>query len=226
MPNWCSNTLSVTGPAEVLNKFREFADPLSAAKFLPIPEELLNIKQTGKSKGIKPFVGDTRYPSAHVDWDLLYEYERSRMVEDEAIPLSDEEEKALFEKYGARDWREWVSKNWTTDRNFFDCKVEEIGDMFVYRFGTANAPPIGVIEKMAEMYPALSFLFSFGGAEIQSSGSILFLMGHSVLWKNLEYVQDIYDEPHHFCKEFSSSLHKEFPDIYADPNNVTDEKDA
>jgi hypothetical protein len=224
MPNWCNNTLKVTGSPKEVQRFREIAEPLSMARLLPIPEELKCIHSSGSPSGITHNTDENGHIVVNFAGVDVWEHARCRTVGEKDIPLSYEEQKALLEKYGARDCREWVVKNWGTKWDFHDCKIEGSADMVVYCFGTAYGPPILVIEKMAELYPNLSFLLSFGSREIQSYGSILFLMGYRMLWKELGYLHDIYDEPQRFCKEFSSSLHKEFPEIYGDPKRADNEQ--
>jgi len=206
MPNWCENELSVSGPAEELKEFREFANPLSANKLIPMPEEFKDI-ETGLT-----FIDGVKY----THW---------RTVEGKAIPVSEEEKKALHEKYGACHAIDWAHMNWGTIWDFIDCKVEEHSNMVVYRFDTAWGPPVPVIENIAEMYPNLSFLFSFGGIEINSSGSIFYVKGERNLLKHIEYrtgfyVEDLKDLDYNFSDKYSDSLRKAFPEMYSGTKHV------
>jgi hypothetical protein len=204
MPNVFENTLCVTGPAEELTKFREFANPLSPNKLIPMPKEFKDI-EIGFDGG---------------------QYKAWRTVEGNDVPVSEDDKKVLHRKYGACNGRDWAFKNWETTSHFWDCKVEERNDMVVYRFTTALGPPIPVIDKTAELYPNLSFLFSFNGYEIRYFGSILYAESMRILEKLINYRLDINDYDHNFNDNFYNYLHKAFPEIYIDPKYVADERGA
>jgi hypothetical protein len=143
MSNWCENDLTVVGPKEVLEEFLRFAagkspfdDEESAFnfnRFLKYPEEFQRLDEIAQAWD-REHAGRPDY-----DWH--------------ARP------KDGFNSGGY----EWCVANWGTK-----CppRVEVEGPVVghdgktlqvVFRFDTALSPPRGVIEKAAELYPALRF---------------------------------------------------------------------
>lgn len=71
MPNWCENALTINGPAEDIQKFKQdgYLDDeqfLSAKKFLPIPESLRNINTVGERLDL--VLSEEVEPSNWYDW--------------------------------------------------------------------------------------------------------------------------------------------------------------
>lgn len=141
MPNWCENTLTVTGEPAELARFREHAKgpngDLDANKFIPYPEEFALLDK------ISPF----RETSVH---------------------LTDEEiTKAVMMGLKGRDLTrdgynqggyDWCIQNWGTKGNLYETIIKEVSSRILeYRFLTAWSPPAPVIVKMSEMFPSLLF---------------------------------------------------------------------
>ena len=136
MPNWCENTLWISGDASKVKEFVEKAKgedtDLSLNNFVPTPEELL----TGPAPNLKR--------------------------DDE----TDEEHKArmqtLKDRYGYTDWFDWRIAHWGTK---WDVQAEvnyEEGDCSaVFTFDSAWSPPIEWLEAVSRLYPELHFSLKY-----------------------------------------------------------------
>jgi Ferredoxin-like domain in Api92-like protein len=137
MPNYCENDLTVRGPKEVMEEFLKFAaggSPFDFNRFLPYPEEFRRLDEIAKA------------------WDR--EHEGGPDYDWFGRP------KDGFNSGGY----EWRVKHWGTKWPACRVKVEgpvtgyaEKAVTVFFHFDTAWSPPKPVIEKAAELYPALQF---------------------------------------------------------------------
>lgn len=134
MPNWCGNTLTVSGdPADLsifLGALERDADGhvLLLKSLHPCPEELLAV-----TVGFGP----------HADADA-------------------EGAEARRAAYGHANWYDWALANWGTKWADTDTTGEtpEPG-LAILRFDTAWSPPIAGIAHVAEQFPSLDFTLSY-----------------------------------------------------------------
>ena len=150
MPNWCENDLTVRGPKEVMEEFLKFAageSPFDFNRFLPYPEEFRRLDDIAEAWQ-KEHAGRPDY-----DW-------RARP-------------KDGFNSGGY----EWRVEHWGT--KWPACRVEVEGPVtgydektlqVVFHFDTAWSPPKAVIEKAAELYPALRFELRYFECGCQFNG--------------------------------------------------------
>ena len=175
MPNWCENTVIVTGPEDEIKRFIDFVrseeSDFDFNRIAPIPEELKDIH-----------VGGITIVSA--DGDKQYKNWRTKMVDgvEENVPVTDDEVKELKQKYGASDWYEWATDNWGTKWNTDseDMSADIDNDMARYYFNTAWAPPFPVIQKASSLFPQLHFTLTYDepgaglyGSEEYQNGKVL-----------------------------------------------------
>ena len=147
MPNWCENDLAVEGPKEVIEEFLKFAagaagenplddegSPFDFNKFIPYPQEFQRLDEIAEA-WLKEHAG-------RPDYDY-----RARP-------------KDGFNSGGY----DWCYANWGT--KWPACHVEVEGPVtgydektleVVFHFDTAWSPPMPVIKRAAELYPALRF---------------------------------------------------------------------
>jgi hypothetical protein len=141
MPNWCYNSLCVSGNKEILADFvsktlvpcnmssEEEYDESHRFTFNilhPLPKAL-----QGTTSPLRKLEGedDTQY--------------KDRMAENVRL-------------YGAEDWYDWNRYNWGTKWDAKDTIVEQLDETnFNVRFNTAWSPPIDWFEKIIPMYPQL-----------------------------------------------------------------------
>lgn len=148
MPNWVSNTICVEGGKANLKAFLEAVKGTATIfdfnRIIPMPELL---KHTGCGRR-------TIDGTAYCSWYQL--------DDDNGRPFTSAEE-AVLEEIGHRDWYSWAWVNWGTKWNAKHAQISvnrPAQGHIEITFETAWSPPIPVIAKMVEMFPALSFNFS------------------------------------------------------------------
>lgn len=140
MPNWCYNSLCVSGNKEILADF--------VSKTL-IPNKSNEEEYGGSHKFtfniLHPLPkalegGFSPLPKLEGEDDTQY---KERMAENLRL-------------YGAEDWYRWHIDNWGTKWDASSTCVEQLDDQnFNVQFHTAWSPPIGWFEKVIPMYPQL-----------------------------------------------------------------------
>jgi hypothetical protein len=152
MPNWCDNTLTISGTKEDLEEFKNKAktdkEVLSLNNFVPMPKEL-DIDSGS-------FSGDKK-----TEMEKIYK----------------ENEK----KYGYKSWYEWCVENWGTKWEVMDADIlNEEDDYIDYRFDTAWSPPTEWLQKVAKQNPNLNFKLvyredgmGFMGADYYEGGELV-----------------------------------------------------
>ena len=178
MPNWCTNSVRVTGKKEDLEDFIK--------------------KAQGKvidNDKVETFSLETLYPTPK---ELLSEPSPNNDVE-----LS----KKFMELYGADDWYRWRVKNWGTKWDVDSASRSEMEktprkdiDLYEieYFFDSAWSPPVDGFTKISEQFPDISFFMHFeecgcafvGTAEIQNGNCSL--VEHD--WNSEEGKQLRYDK--------------------------------
>jgi hypothetical protein len=127
MPNWCSNSLYVTGPTQVIKDMAAAAEKGELLQFVcPVPQELTDT--------VSGSFGDTEKQAA-----------------------LEAKQSANVEKYGYATWYDFCVNEWGTkwDIGGEDCHMEvtDVGDgsgnsTLKISFDSAWAPPIAAYEKM------------------------------------------------------------------------------
>lgn len=112
-----------------------------------------------------------------------------------SAPNRNEQQAGFFaKKYGAKDWYDWCISNWDTKWDASDVSLHEStwdeNLLLEYRFNTAWAPPIKVIEELAKKYPDLNFHLSFDEPGMGFSGWRLYR--HGELTRDEDYDQSYY----------------------------------
>lgn len=163
MPNWCSNSLYVSGDSDKVNEFKGWV--ITEVKDTEIVrDESYNavLDETGnpvmKEVIREKFTFEKLFPTPLelvADVDPIPHKEGE---DDEAYQIRMNE---LMEKYGASGWYNWRVSNWGTkwDACESDWDLDE-GDMTIH-FQTAWAPPIGWLENVSAQFPELTFKMLF-----------------------------------------------------------------
>jgi hypothetical protein len=134
MPNYCENELLIQGNKEQIDLLKNQLitlddkgyEGITFEKIFPTPEALVNVTCPPRAEG-----GET----------------------EEEFELRNKTNKEL---YGATDWYNWRIQNWGTkwDACGTFCTTYSDNELFIC-FDTAWSPPIGVLQKMGELYPEL-----------------------------------------------------------------------
>jgi hypothetical protein len=69
--------------------------------------------------------------------------------------------KTLIKQYGADNWYDWQVNNWGTKWDVEASLNYDDSDMLEYSFLSAWSPPIGFLERVSKLYPALSFRLKY-----------------------------------------------------------------
>ena len=195
IPNWASDALVTTNPA-IIKKIKETheagKDLLGA--FFPMPQELRGI-----------YTGATRIPNGQMvnAW---------REIDGVIIPMTDEEQASLVEKYGAKDWYDWSVANWGTkwdaDIHALDITTDEDGTERAHvLFNTAWAPPARWFVQLIEQYPEGRTELAYAEGGMSFFGLIAYEDGHLVeewqseaFWGEQPEDEDAFVEPTTICQ--------------------------
>lgn len=136
MPNYCNNELLIQGNKEQINLLKNQLvtlddrgdEQITFEKIFPTPQALLNVTCPPRAEG----------DETEADFELR--------------------NKTNKELYGATDWYNWRVQNWGTKWDSCNDTYIRYGDYnneLEIQFQTAWSPPIGVLQKMGELYPEL-----------------------------------------------------------------------
>jgi len=140
MPNWCSNTLIVTGDKEELKKFKEFAQTekdgkinvLDHEQFIPYPQKFKDLDKEDANCSFNLGEGENK------------EKDKDKLVD------------------GLNGY-DWCLKYYGTKWGICEPNLnsDDNDDELVYLFETAWSPPLPIIKKMGEMFKSLNFSLEF-----------------------------------------------------------------
>ena len=150
MPNWCYNRIEVYGDEDTVDQVKEihdifenYSDPFN--RILPIPD----FKNIPNDKGELPKL------EQHLNKDGS----------------------VFFETYNFPDgtnddrWYMWCVNNWGTKWDAGDVDIEyQDSEILELEFDTAWSPPEGIMEKLREKYPELSFSCFYDEPGMESAG--------------------------------------------------------
>ena len=149
MPNWCYNRITVYGSEESETKLKEIEETFRKAEpfneIFPIPD----FKTIPSENGELPIVEQKLNPDGSV----------------------------FYETYNFPDgknddrWYHWCIDNWGTkwDAGEVDIEMSDY-DSLEITFNTAWSPPEGVVEKLREKYPELSFQCFYDEPGMEAAG--------------------------------------------------------
>ena len=150
MPNWCYNRITVYGQSEDSEKkLKEIEETFRKAEpfneIFPIPD----FKTIPNENGELPIIEQKLNPDGSV----------------------------FYETYNFPDgknddrWYHWCIDNWGTkwDAGEVDIEMSDY-DSLEITFNTAWSPPEGVVEKLREKYPELSFQCFYDEPGMEAAG--------------------------------------------------------
>ena len=149
MPNWCYNRITIFGNEESEAKLKEIEETFRKAEpfneIFPIPD-FKNIPYKGElPKTIEhknPNTGEVSFVTSE-------------------FPDGTNDDR----------WYHWCIDNWGTKWDACDKSVEyEDDEILALTFNTAWSPPEGIIEKLREKYPELSFQCFYDEPGMEAAG--------------------------------------------------------
>ena len=166
LPNWCYNTLVISGSPDELKRFKEFAQTI-IKKSPSTDDEPEYVRLLDFNNFISP------------------EEDKKRLIEQYNAEKSDAEKQSLlyndFETYWFnKGGYNWCVENWGTKWNSTNASLDEDKDGLTYSFDTAWSPPTPVIIKASELFPTLTFVLhmeeeshAFAGSETYKAGALV-----------------------------------------------------
>lgn len=216
MPNWCHNTLTVTGEADALAAFvtqvKDEEQPLSFQNIVAQPsDEELRAMETYVPCTMCGAYGTlpTSEEEATERGARWYDWMDPDKRENRTCNVCSGSKQ---ERVGMEGWYDWRCDNWGTK---WDACFSEGGPMIalgqegmdvdlskstqgltltptvaVFKFDTAWAPPTPVVEAASEQHPELEFTLRFGEVGHGSAGEIRCICGVVVQNETLE-IEDV-----------------------------------
>jgi hypothetical protein len=199
MPNWCYNSLCVSGNKEILADF--------VSKTL-VPCNMSSEEEYDESHR---FTFNILHPTPQA---LEGNTSPLRILEGEDETQFKERMAENLRLYGAEDWYRWHLDNWGTKWDAKSTSVEQLDDTnFNVQFHTAWSPPIDWFEKIIPMYPQLEFDLIFDEESLDFCGRMTGIEGEVDLQVGKPYFTDeednrvIYDlDKHQWKYEDSGKL--------------------
>ena len=146
MPNWCYNRVTAYGNEEKLKEIEKiFESKTPFNDIFPMPDW----KNTPNENGELPVLEQKLNP----DGSIFYETYN--------FPDGKNDDR----------WYMWCVNNWGTKWDACDKSVEyEDSEILALTFNTAWSPPEGIVEKLREKYPELSFQCFYDEPGMESAG--------------------------------------------------------
>lgn len=171
MPNWCSNTLTITGPKEQVDI---------------LLERMKNPDWEPGKKNIEQWViCDTLCPMPAELEGLGKLYSNGKGIgcrNGSSDPITDEQSKEYYERFGCDNAYDWAIENWGSKWGDCYARLEQdivMGDLreIVFRFDSAWSPPVDAICTGSEKWPKLLFTIEYEEEGIGFKGSSSYANG-------------------------------------------------
>ena len=136
MPNWCYNRITVYGDSDTVDQVKEihkiFSDDQPFNQIFPIPD----FKTIPNKEGQLPKLEQRKNDKGEIIWETYN------------FPDGKNDDR----------WYHWCIANWGTKWDLSELHIEyEDDEQLELTFNTAWSPPEGIVEKLKEKYPDLSF---------------------------------------------------------------------
>lgn len=163
MPNWCSNSLYVSGDSDKVKEFKDWVitetthtEIVRDEKYNAVLGE--NGEPLTKEVMLEKFTFEKLFPTP---LELLADVDpipHKEGEDDEAYKARLEQ---LQEKYGHTGWYNWRVSNWGTKWDACESEWDLDDEELTIHFQTAWAPPIGWLENVSAQFPELVFKMTF-----------------------------------------------------------------
>lgn len=178
MPNWCENSLSIYNPKVFKEKCMKDGK-FMFENIIPQPEHIRVYNDLGMSESDEKLIRDSgvKPESLKSGEELINGFFYPHVIDFMYAKdwLDSEAERTGV---ASKDWYEWDCENWGTkwDLDGEEVDEEELEDalkddsQFDLFFSTAWAPPLPVLEKMAELGVEFDWHCEEGGCGIYMEG--------------------------------------------------------
>ena len=148
MPNWCNNRVTVSGTEKDISKISDiFSDTKSVFNHIIQSPDW---KRLPNEKGQFPQLERMKNPNTgEVMWETYN------------FPDGKNDDR----------WYHWNIQNWGTKWDACDKSIDyEDDEILALTFNTAWSPPEGIVEKLREKYPDLSFSWFYDEPGMELAG--------------------------------------------------------
>ena len=149
MPNWCHNRITIFGSEESEKKLKEiekiFESKQPFNEIYPIPD----FKTIPNEKGELPKLEQLKSPKGEVMWETYN------------FPDGTNDDR----------WYSWCISNWGTKWDACSVDIDyEDSEILEVSFDTAWSPPEGIVERLREKYPELTFQCFYDEPGMEAAG--------------------------------------------------------
>lgn len=163
MPNWCSNSLYVSGDSDKVNEFKGWV----------ITE--VNDTEIVRDENYNAVLDENGQPLTKevirekFTFEKLFPTPAELLADVDPIPHKEGEDdesyknrlEELREKYGHSGWYNWRVSNWGTKWDACESDWDLDDECLTIHFQTAWSPPIGWLENVSAQFPELVFKMTF-----------------------------------------------------------------
>lgn len=177
MPNWCQNRVRIQGTPEQIRAVREHMScehPLKTMAWFDLSDFQ---KKFEYDNDYDKFV-EARHNAEPIPFSL-----NSIVPQPENIFKGNigEKERAQCRLEGRPNWYDWNCANWGTKWDV-DAEISEISDSEIeISFDSAWAPPIKVIEALADHFPDLEITYVYAELGCMFAGYHVFVDGEEAI---------------------------------------------
>lgn len=205
MPNHVTNLLTVDAGTpekskELLDNLLDDDNNLDFEKLIPMPDGLRNFTPHSTIELIANAELDTPLPDNPL-LAALRQSNRENYANKEVSPedrIAIDQFKDNVKTCGYGYWYDWRIANWGTKWNSYDG--ERVNDNTI-RFDTAWSIPMGIYEKLEEMYPDVKFNLQFADEDLGSNcGTIHFGNCTEFIDVSKDWCNMSKDEQRKWCK--------------------------
>ena len=169
MPNWCFNSVSITGDEKGLKAFKKLVkgqvheddngpQDFCFDRVVPMPDD---IKKTTSPNN----VFDTQ-----AEVDAFYERIKKDDFPMKRYAHTQAQVDEMEKKHGATNWYDWCIKNWGVKWDASSPELTEFSHKLEYQFETPWGPPEEIFEALKERFPNLDISWYYNEPGMEFDG--------------------------------------------------------
>ncbi len=209
MPNWCSNTLTVTGPADEIERFRKESTGVP-------PQYTAYDMETGEERAREPeapgllnFHSLVPVPDEVLKFGFSHQYERDedgkpkkdesgRLAQKKGLCGYDAQIKLWGTKWGACEVQETHSDSCT---NYTPPTEKDSDEWVSYQFDTAWSPPEKWVVAVSPLFPECVFTLSYMEEGCDFQGCLMLKGKHEIVNEttNVTFLSMAHREDEHYA---------------------------
>lgn len=173
MPNWCLNTLKVSGTEQEIKIFKEKARDKNGEVFCFENFDKLPLELEDTQSPASPV-----NPGEYVKRLKEYEEDKKKTGYIATRPLTHKLSKELIKKYGTNNWYDWNIAHWGTKWGAASSNLFKEGKTYLkYEFDTAWSPPMKILTTISRQFPTMKFTLKYCEDGMGFKGKAYFING-------------------------------------------------